>query len=374
MTATLTLTPLSSDECIALLLLLTKTENSSSTNYHVPVEELERARSTITLQLCTKPQPIIDVDGTETIKQEDPTLKYAVKYEDGSMAALVTLGRQKGTGIVWKLISRAICDVSLSDKASSVVATMRMRKPPNTQVQDGQLVRNSHSVFLDGNLVKAPLGGELPLANGSIIALYGPTGFAYQVHIIDNDTNDAAAGAKRQRTNPAEEVPIAKEKNGPLTERERICQSACNVMKDEYKCALCFDILVKSTFAYPCSHAFCKDFSVGLTNAAAGAAAAVAPSSPSSMTADVTVSSTSVVGTMLTIATCKVGTCPTCMGDVLSWMPTRSYDTQVWSFALQGCFERSDAEEYLKRLLKAGVDAPTEEERRSILNSVGKEE
>jgi hypothetical protein len=49
-------------------------------------------------------------------------------------------------------------------------------------------------------------------------------------------------------------------------------------------------------------------------------------------------------------------------------MPARSYDTQVWSFALQGCFERSNAEYYIERRAQAGEPPPTEEERGSILN------
>lgn len=52
MTATLTLTPLSSEECIALLL---KKKGRPPTAHPVPVEELERVRNAITLTLCTKP-------------------------------------------------------------------------------------------------------------------------------------------------------------------------------------------------------------------------------------------------------------------------------------------------------------------------------
>lgn len=58
----------------------------------------------------------------------------------------------------------------------------------------------------------------------------------------------------------------------------------------------------------------------------------------------------------------------TCRGDVIEWMPARSYDTQVLSFALQGCFERSNAEYYIERRAQAGEAPPTEEERGSILN------
>jgi hypothetical protein len=102
-----------------------------------------------------------------------------------------------------------------------------------------------------------------------------------------------------------------------------------------------------------------------ITNAAA---AAVAPST-FSMAADA-VSISSSGGTIATTAAPPKtkGRCPTCRGDVMEWMPARSYDTQVWSFALQGCFERSNAEYYIERRAQAGEPPPTEEERGSILN------
>jgi hypothetical protein len=292
---------------------------------------------------------IDDINETIEIEPEDPCIKYAVSCEDGSQAAMAILGRQKVTEIKWIGISRALCDVSLVERSASsstVFASMHMRRPPNT---DGQY--NSHHVYLDGDLVNVSLGVEIPLKNGSIIALYGPTGFAYQVCICQNIENANAtanettnitsnSSPKRQKINTAEAGMSDNEHHVP-TERERIRQRAYKVMEDEFKCALCTDILVKSTFAFPCSHAFCKDCS--------------------ELYATTNKKSTSSCN--------KVGTCPTCMGDVLSWMSARSYDSQVWSFALQGCFERSDAEEYLRRREQAGDDAPTEEERGSILNT-----
>ena len=68
-------------------------------------------------------------------------------------------------------------------------------------------------------------------------------------------------------------------------------------------------------------------------------------------------------GTIVTTAASPKtkGRCPTCRGDVMDWMPTRSYDTQVWSFALQGCSERSNAEYYIERQAQAGEPPPTDE-------------
>ena len=63
-----------------------------------------------------------------------------------------------------------------------------------------------------------------------------------------------------------------------------------------------------------------------------------------------------------------VQSCPTCRCQVERWMPARAFDTIVWAAALQGTFERSDAEEYLQRREACGEAAPTDDERASVLN------
>jgi hypothetical protein len=115
--------------------------------------------------------------------------------------------------------------------------------------------------------------------------------------------------------------------------------------------------------------------SAALAGSAAGsitnaAAAAAAPSTFSTAADAVLISSSG--GTIVTTAASPKtkGRCPTCRGDVMDWMPARLYNTQVWSFALQGCSEteRSNAEYYIERQAQAGEPPPTEEERGSILN------
>mmetsp|Transcript_16852 Transcript_16852/g.35661 ORF Transcript_16852/g.35661 Transcript_16852/m.35661 type:complete len:208 (+) Transcript_16852:506-1129(+) len=117
-------------------------------------------------------------------------------------------------------------------------------------------------------------------------------------------------------------------------------------MIGEFTCAMCMDILVKSTFAYPCMHAFCEECS-------------------SSLTKDNATTS------LLSMPISNKGTCPTCRGNVEGWGAARSFDTIVWATALQGCFDRDDAEYYLERRDQCGEDVPTEVERECILNSVG---
>jgi len=46
-------------------------------------------------------------------------VRYASKFQDGSIAAIVSLGRNYATGIKWAQVLRALCDVSLT-KSSSV--------------------------------------------------------------------------------------------------------------------------------------------------------------------------------------------------------------------------------------------------------------
>ncbi|KAL3817537.1 hypothetical protein ACHAXA_003710 [Cyclostephanos tholiformis] len=395
MTASLILTPLSLKECCALL----KEKGKFLTPGCPPVPVEEHVRNTITLKLCSRTDDVINVDDDEIDDIVPGRVEYARKYDDGSTAATIILGRQKYTGIKCVAISRALCDISLTEKktsasssSSSLFASMRMRKPPNTAhvatpsfkdvgdllVTTSRSNNNNHHVHLDGELVKAPLGGEIPLTNGSIIALYGEIGFAYRVSILQHDDDgggefddvvvasssaDLVCGSnngpnKRMRANPPVDVTTTHraeegERRQP-TERERIRQRAHRVMMEEFTCAMCMDVLVRSTFAYPCSHAFCENCSKCITNAAVDAKS-------------ICTFSSSVPPTALPSNMTK-GKCPTCRGDVMEWMPARSYDTQVWSFALQGCFDRSDAEDYLDRRRSMGEDPPTEEERLSILN------
>ena len=121
-------------------------------------------------------------------------------------------------------------------------------------------------------------------------------------------------------------------------------------MVAECECAMCMNVLIKSTFAYPCGHAFCRECSQDVDNAAAS----------NNTTAN---AARNTRGTLK-----RRGTCPTCRSPVEGWMQARAFDTLVWSVALQGCFERSDAEEYLRRREEADEAAPSEEERGSILN------
>ena len=425
MTASLRLIPLSPKECSSLLKARGKFLIPGNC-IPVPAESERDARNTITLKLCSRSDDVIDLDldDDDDVDDDDgtpshhPTV-YARKYDDDNIVATTVLGRQKFTGIKCVAISRALCDVSLYEgksrsSMSSPFASMRMRKPPNTTTSEGTSTdggdngknendnsNHHHRVHLDGELVNAALGEEVPLSDGSIISLYGEVGFAYRVSIFRDDRDDDVGASsssssssssspadrvvrngidddgpanKRNRANPPGEgttntttnTTDQREDDGggagtwaaagggdvlrrcaTTTERERIRRRAHDVMMEEFTCAMCMDVLVKSTFAYPCSHAFCSLCSMRITDAAATGVDARTSGNTKKTTR---------------------GKCPTCRGDVVEWMPARSYDTQVWSFALQGCFDVSDAMDYLERRASMGEDPPTEEERGSILN------
>jgi len=170
-------------------------------------EEYKRPRNTIALKLCPANTDIVDLDDD----YEPERVIHSSKFDDGSVAATVSLGRNNATGITWTAISREVCDVSLSTTSSSnkrgvAVASLGMRKPAG-----------KHHVYLDGELVDKPLGREIPLQNGSIISLLGPNGMAYQVHIFQSGDDPKAIcnSPKRRKTSP----PLKKEET-PIMEKE----------------------------------------------------------------------------------------------------------------------------------------------------------
>jgi hypothetical protein len=168
-------------------------------------------------------------------------VRYASKFQDGSIAAIVSLGRNYATGIKWAQVLRALCDVSLT-KSSSVGKKKEVcmvdlaaspdaknaasymsgasqssddarKAQPNDEIAGATAFLSKHAVYVDGDMVNKPLGGEMVLRNGAIIYLYGHVGFAYQVVISQND-KDAPATCKsttpknRKANPPMEESPI----------------------------------------------------------------------------------------------------------------------------------------------------------------------
>lgn len=271
-------------------------------------EEYKRPRNTIALKLCPANTDIVDLDDDN----EPERVIHSSKFDDGSVAATVSLGRNNATGIRWTAISRAVCDVSLSTTSSSSGSRRKkeivdlaslptgetyydektpptitnnavvdlaespaddvmndVKKPPpndcaNRDNKRGVAVASlgmrkpagKHHVYLDGELIDKPLGREIPLQNGSIISLLGPNGMAYQVHIFQSGDDPKAVDAicnspKRRKTSP----PLKKEET-PIMEKEvvsKVEKGKCDGDKSIGFCSVCWDQPCGLVFI-PCGH------------------------------------------------------------------------------------------------------------------------
>lgn len=241
--AVLKLIPLDKDDCQMHL----RKQNSSSDSS--PSSNVDHR------PIILKLSHVLDVE-TESSCNESKTataMIHARRFQDGSVAASVLLGRNETTGIKQSSVSRALCDVSFSRGTgktpdgdnpmdeSSLVAHLSMRKSP------GQ-----HAVHLDGKIVTEPLGRTIAIGDGSIITLWGQVEYCYLVQIrSEDDTNTTAATANDSE--PPNKKQCADNNMSPRKSSaiQVIRKRAHQLMVGESTCALCMDILIKSTFAIP---------------------------------------------------------------------------------------------------------------------------
>ncbi|KAL7487950.1 hypothetical protein ACHAW6_013535 [Cyclotella cf. meneghiniana] len=85
----------------------------------------------------------------------------------GEPLKIFQLARNEYTGIKSVLISRSLCEVSLSCTYGEPVASVQVHKPPF-----------QHAVHLDGQKVNS--SDRFALNNGTVLSLYGPLGYAYE--------------------------------------------------------------------------------------------------------------------------------------------------------------------------------------------------
>ena len=176
---------------------------------------LSNPRRVITLKLCAASEDVVDLeDGDST---DEGFVQHAEIYKDGSIAAIVTLGRNTRTQIKWTFLSRELCDVTLTrarqegkkplvvdllaSPGAQTVEDDEMKgkeatgeKEGDQKKSDGQPAavaflgvrkpKGKHCVYL--NAVQVGANPRAPLKDGAIIGLYGPTGFAYQVSIAQS--------------------------------------------------------------------------------------------------------------------------------------------------------------------------------------------
>jgi len=258
MTAKLVLLPLSKRESRKLLKSSGKYPNKIEPGQegiaNLPTAELEKAaqaykrpRKTITL-ILPKEINIIELDSDEDddeipVRDENNEVIYSKKYQDGSEAARVPLGRNESTGIdQWTKISRALCEVSLHKpieggkvvidlldsadnrklKSDTPVDYNNNKRPsPKSGDNDKAAIASlgmrkqagDHYVWLDGQLIKEPLGREIEIQDGSILSLFGVTGLSYQIKLYQDDD---------KKKSPKKKSPKKRKLNTPTKNEETL--------------------------------------------------------------------------------------------------------------------------------------------------------
>ena len=208
-----------------------------------------------------------------------------------------------------------------------------------------------HLLHMDGTIITQTIDRKFQVQDGSILSLYGETGFAYRVRIegngaIVNRGGESVASRKRgaeditttttAQTNNNNDSDANKRHKHP-----RVLQGAQSLIENSTECPLCFGIFVKTVAVHPCGHNFCEE-------------CAKTHLSSINCTDD---DDTNV----------KRTECPCCRGEIEGFTRNRLVDTMIWAVALNGCFDRDDASTYLKRREDAQMDAPTEEQKECIL-------
>ena len=393
-TAVLKLIPIDEAACLSYLRnrrVSPPTINESITSHRPIVLKLSPVRNLVDVRSSSFSSTISQNTSSDNMNK-NMSVVYAKQFSDGNIAASVVLGRNKHTKIRLNGVSRALCEINFSrvegnrgtsadagelnvahaaagsnndenninNNKQTLAAHLMMRRPPG-----------KHLLCVNGCVVSEPVGRSISIQDGSIISLLGQSKFAYLVKFLEVDdtidsmplngtdenskpSNESTVASAATTSSISTELesqrisqPVKSEEQSPCPEHKSPTITATTttssptphhllrkrshqLMIGEQTCALCMDILIKSTFAYPCGHAFCHSCTSSCNN-----------------------------------------TCPNCRGKVEGWMPARSYDTIIWATALQGCFEKEDAKAYLERRRECGEDEPTEVERECILGNGG---
>jgi len=217
---------------------------STKTELETAEQAYNQPRKTITLVL-SEVNNIIELDSDSSDDEscdenKNSKVIYSKKYQDCSEAARVSLGRSsKTTGIEWTKISRVICEVSLhkpieggkvidlldsADNAklksdTSVDCDNNKKSSPKSGDNDKAAIASlgmrkqagDHCVWLDGQLIKAPLGRAIQIQDGSILSLFGVTGLSYQIKLYQDDD---------KKKSPKKKSPKKRKLNTPTKNEE----------------------------------------------------------------------------------------------------------------------------------------------------------
>lgn len=316
----------------------------NNNEWHIPPEHTRRRRPTLWLKLCSESDDIVDVD--DSINNPLGPTRYAHSDGDGKYTCEMKLGRTEFANIIWNKVSRALCDIGMTKKETTsdsrdgsnsidVTAWIKMRK-----------AEDQHLVHLDGTMIAHGINRKFRVQDGSILSLYGATGFAYRIRIESNGAvvNKVASVASKKRG--ADELTTISETSESDAKRHKhpgVLQGAHSLIENSTECPLCFGIFVKTVAVHPCGHNFCEEC------AETHLASINCP--------DCADDDTNGIRTE----------CPCCRGEIEGFTRNRLADAMIWAVALNGCFDRDDAITYLKRREDAKMDAPTEEQKECIL-------
>ena len=201
MSAKIKLIPISRDDCRDRLCHMNITVDDDV----VPQEEYYGERQQITLMLCTAARDVIDVDNVKLDEVDElGYVVYGSINEEGGFSAAVTLGRNTQTRIRSSVVSRVLCDVILrKNDDDDAEGLLTMRKPGE-----------GRHVYHNGHIVNAHVGENVPIHDRSIIALCGPTSFAFEVQMLQAAIDCTSSDDENVDDGPALEDEVEGDTNG----------------------------------------------------------------------------------------------------------------------------------------------------------------
>lgn len=175
----LKLIPIKKEECIDLLREKGIDYDEATDSYqvgckakHSPFElKLPVNRDDVADDFVYDDHDSSDEDCGKQLKKKTPSLIRYYHHNDYSYSIVITLGRQQFVlNGEFNGLSRELCHVGLTNNAEAWISMCR--------------APTKHLLHVDGKINEEPVGiRKFSLHNGSVLSLYGQTGFAYRVEI-----------------------------------------------------------------------------------------------------------------------------------------------------------------------------------------------
>jgi len=145
----------------------------------------------------------------------------------------LTLGRNRTTQISMIHISRHLCRIQYTGNDELLLTPLK----------------SIHSVHVNGALVKLPL----VLADQDIVSLFDQDHYQYKVRMRTTTTTSSSTCS----SSTDQHTPLLP----PIHEQEPyfLDQQQQHGVDDEFICAVCLNIFVKTTACHPCGHLYCRN-------------------------------------------------------------------------------------------------------------------